>query len=132
MDWKLEVVVVPVTDVDAAREFYAEKLGFRVDLDSSPAPRRRIVQVTPPGSGCSIAFGTGLGDAPPGSLRGTRLIVADLAAARERLVSQGVPVSAVRRFTGTEFVDGAGGPWNSFVFFEDPDGNSWTVQGRPA
>ncbi|WP_033337377.1 VOC family protein [Catenuloplanes japonicus] len=132
MDWKLEVVVVPVTDVDAAREFYAEKLGFRVDHDSRPAPERRIVQVTPPGSPCSMVFGTGMGDGPPGSLRGTRLVVTDLAAARERLLAQGVEVSGVRHLSAGRWVDGPGGRWNSFVFFEDPDGNSWTVQERAA
>ena len=131
MDWKLEVVVVPVADIDRAKEFYSGTLGFRVDHDSRPTPERRVVQLTPPGSACSIVIGTGVSDAPPGSLRGTQLVVTDIEAARALLVAGGVEVSGVRHFTGTDWADGPGGRWNSFVFFADPDGNTWTVQERP-
>ena len=117
MDWKLELVAVPVTDVDRAKRFYAEQVGFNADLDHQVSPELRFVQLTPPGSACSIALGTGLTDAQPGSVTGLQLVVADIEAARAHLVDGGVDVSEVQEF-----------PWGLFVFFNDPDGNSWAVQ----
>jgi predicted enzyme related to lactoylglutathione lyase len=131
MDWKLELVVVPVTDVDRAKRFYSEQVGFAVDHDTVVG-EMRVIQLTPKGSGCSIAIGTGLGDAPPGSAQGMQLVVSDIDAARAELVSRGVEASPVQHFEGAERVDGRGGDWNSFVFFADPDGNTWAVQERPA
>jgi catechol 2,3-dioxygenase-like lactoylglutathione lyase family enzyme len=129
---KLEVVVVPVGDVDRAKRFYSQQVGFTVDVDTAPGPGFRVVQLTPPGSACSITIGTGLAAMAPGSLKGLQLVVADVAAAREELAARGVEVSAVRHMEGAEWVDGPGGDWNSFVFFDDPDGNSWTLQQKPA
>lgn len=130
MDWKLEVVVVPVSDVARAKAFYTEQLGFHLDVDHDAGHGVRIVQLTPPGSGCSITIGTGLSASVPGSLNGLQLVVDDIAAARAEIVSRGVEVSAVRHFVDGEWVDGPGDRWNSFMFFDDPDGNSWTVQER--
>lgn len=131
MDWKLEVVVVPVSDVDRAKEFYADKVGFRLDVDHRAGESFRVVQLTPPGSACSIVIGTGVGDGVPGTVRGLQLVVSDIEAAHAELVGRGVPCSGI-----SHFVDGAPQPgpdpqgqdFNSFVFFSDPDGNSWTVQ----
>lgn len=121
MDWTLEVVVVPVADVDRAKKFYADQLGFVVDHDSWPVEGVRVVQLTPPGSGCSIVIGVGLDSAGvPGSLRGLQLVVADLEAARAQLVANGVEVSEITRFN-----DRDGG---AFLYFNDPDGNGWAVQ----
>jgi catechol 2,3-dioxygenase-like lactoylglutathione lyase family enzyme len=134
MDWKLEVVVVPVSDVDRSKAFYSEQLGFNVDVDHQANESMRIVQLTPPGSGCSVTIGTGLAKMEPGSLQGLQLVVSDIAAAHAQLVERGVdttPVRHIDRATG-EWIDGAGEPWNSFVFFTDPDGNGWTVQEKPA
>lgn len=118
MDWKLEVVVVPVSDVDRAIEFY-ERVGFHVDHNIAPTPTMRVVQLTPPGSGCSIVLGTatGIGDSAPGSLKGTHLVVSDVAAARQHLLDKGVEASEVQWM----------GPVG-YVYFDDPDGNSWAVQ----
>ena len=123
MQMKLELVPVPVTDVDRAKAFYAEKLGFAVDVDVTPADGVRVVQLTPPGSACSIGLGTGLGayDAPPGSLRGLHLVVADIEQARAELVGRGVDVGAVQ--------DVGGGVL--YASFEDPDGNTLTLQEMP-
>ena len=132
MDWKLEVVVVPVSDVDRAKRFYAEQLGFVVDVDHAVGDDFRVVQLTPPGSACSVTIGKGLVDSVPGSLKGMQLVVDDVDAARTQLVDRGVDVSAVRSFVDGAWADGHGGPWNSFIFFDDPDGNSWTVQEKPA
>jgi catechol 2,3-dioxygenase-like lactoylglutathione lyase family enzyme len=132
MDWKLEVVVVPVSDVDRAKEFYAEKAGFVVDVDQRFGEAFRVVQLTPPGSACSITIGTGLVDSTPGSLKGLQLVVSDIEAARAELAERGVDVSNVRHMEDGAWVEGPGGPWNSFFFFEDPDGNSWAVQEKPA
>jgi catechol 2,3-dioxygenase-like lactoylglutathione lyase family enzyme len=132
MDWKLELVIIPVTDVDRAKHFYAEQLGFNVDHDTAVSDELRIVQLTPPSSGCSIAIGTGLGDMVPGSMKGMQLVVADVQAAREQLAKQDVDVSEVRHMETGEWVSGPGGRWNSFIFFSDPDGNAWSVQERPA
>jgi catechol 2,3-dioxygenase-like lactoylglutathione lyase family enzyme len=131
MEWKLEVVVVPVTDVDRAKRFYSEQVGFVVDHDTPASETVRIVQLTPRGSGCSIVIGSGLSEMVPGSLQGLQLVVADVDAARAQLVARGVEVSPVRHVENGAWVDGRGGDWNSFIFFSDPDGNGWVVQERP-
>ncbi len=120
MNWTLEVIVVPVSDVDRAKAFYQDQVGFRLDHDTSPAEGMRVVQLTPPGSGCSIVFGKGIAEGEPGSLRGVQLVVPDLDAARAELVERGVGVSEIKRFD-----DRDGG---AFVYFSDPDGNAWAVQ----
>jgi catechol 2,3-dioxygenase-like lactoylglutathione lyase family enzyme len=120
MDWKLELVALPVSDVDRAKAFYTEKAGFNADHDHSVDGEIRFVQLTPPGSACSIALGTGLVDAQPGSVQGMQLVVSDINAAHAELVDRGVEVSDVQEF-----------PWGSFVFFKDPDGNGWAVQQLP-
>lgn len=130
MDWKLEVVSIPVSDVDRAKRFYSEQVGFAVDLDERPNDAFRFVQLTPPGSACSIVIGTGINASPPGSAQGTQLVVADIDAARAMLVERGVEVSPVRHFADGAWSDGHGGPWNAFLFFSDPDGNGWVVQER--
>ena len=121
MDWKLELVAVPVSDVDRAKSFYTEKVGFHADHDQRVSDTMRFVQLTPPGSACSIAFGEGIVRSVPGSVEGLQLVVSDVAAARAELVERGVEVSEVQDF-----------PWGSFVFFSDPDGNGWAVQQVPA
>lgn len=128
MDWKLEVVVVPVSDVDRAKAFYSEQVGFNIDTDFSPNENFRVVQLTPPGSGCSITIGKGLGDMPPGSIKGLQLVVTDIEAARAHLVEHGVEASEIVHFEEGGPVPGKGEDYNSFVFFSDPDGNAWTVQ----
>jgi catechol 2,3-dioxygenase-like lactoylglutathione lyase family enzyme len=132
MDWKLELVVVPVTDVDRAKRFYAEQVGFVVDHDTRISDAMRVVQLTPPGSACSIAIGTGMIATPPGAIQGIQLVVPDVEAAQAELVARGVDASPVRHMENGGWVDGKGGDWNSFVFFSDPDGNGWVVQERPA
>ena len=132
MDWKLEVVVVPVSDVDRAKRFYSEQVGFVVDVDHRAGEGFRVVQLTPPGSACSISIGNGLVESPPGSLKGLQLVVPDIEAARTALLERGVEVSKVRHSEEGVWLDGPGGPWNSFIFFNDPDGNAWTVQEKPA
>jgi catechol 2,3-dioxygenase-like lactoylglutathione lyase family enzyme len=132
LDWKLEVVPVPVTDVDRAKRFYAEQVGFAVDLDTQLGDDVRLVQLTPPGSGCSIHLSTGILSMPPGVLEGLQLIVADIEVARAELVERGVEASPVQHMEDGEWVEGRGGTWNSFVFFSDPDGNGWVLQERPA
>jgi predicted enzyme related to lactoylglutathione lyase len=117
MDWKLELVAVPVSDVDRAKRFYTERVGFNADHDHQLSDELRFVQLTPPGSACSIALGTGLTDAQPGSVTGLQMVVSDIEAARTQLVEGGVEVSEVQDF-----------PWGRFVFFADPDGNRWAVQ----
>jgi catechol 2,3-dioxygenase-like lactoylglutathione lyase family enzyme len=131
MDWKLELVVVPVTDVDRAKQFYAEQLGFHVDVDRSLSEQFRVVQMTPPGSACSITIGTGLSEAVPGTLQGLQISVADIDAAHAQLVERGVDVTPIRHFGAAGWEDGKGGDWNSFMFFKDPDGNGWAVQESP-
>ncbi|MEU1508816.1 MULTISPECIES: VOC family protein [unclassified Kitasatospora] len=131
MDWKLEVVVVPVSDVARAKIFYEEQAGFTVDHDTRIRDGVRVVQLTPPGSGCSIVVGTGVTDAPPGSVKGLQLVVPDIVKAHGELVARGVEVSPVQHFEDGARVDGRGGAWNSFVFFNDPDGNGWAVQESP-
>jgi len=132
MEFRLEVVVVPVSDVDRAKAFYADRLGFPVDVDHAPSDQFRVVQMTPEGSGCSITIGTGLAAMAPGSLKGLQLCVADIGAAHRLLAGRGVGVSPVQHHDGTGFVDGKGADWSSFFFFEDPDGNGWAVQESPA
>jgi catechol 2,3-dioxygenase-like lactoylglutathione lyase family enzyme len=132
MDWKLEVVVVPVSDVDRAKQFYSEQVGFNVDVDHRVGEQFRVVQLTPPGSACSVTIGKGLSDMPPGSVKGLQLVVADIEAARAELVSRGVDVSPIQHFDDGVQKEGSGGDWNSFIFFSDPDGNGWAVQQRPA
>ena len=131
MEFQLEVVPVPVTDVDRAKSFYSEKVGFIVDLDTPLGDGMRLVQLTPPGSACSIHLNTAL-DVPPGVLEGLLLMVSDIEAARAALVDRGVDASPVRRMEDGVWVEGRGGDWNSFVFFNDPDGNGWVLQERPA
>ena len=131
MDLKLELLPVPVTDVDRAKAFYADRLGFAVDVDNQPMEGIRVVQLTPPGSACSIMVGTGITRSEPGSLQGPQLVVDDIEAAREELAGRGVDVSPVQHFEENGLVDGKGGRWNSFVFFSDPDGNGWVLQERP-
>ncbi len=122
MDWKLELVVVPVSDVDRAKAFYTDRAGFNADHDFRVSDEIRFVQLTPPGSACSIAIGTGLGTTmAPGSVQGLQLVVPDIEAARGELVGRGVDVGEVQDF-----------PWGQFVFFNDPDGNRWSVQQVPA
>jgi catechol 2,3-dioxygenase-like lactoylglutathione lyase family enzyme len=120
VDWKLELVQVPVSDVDRAKAFYVEGAGFHPDVDVTVREGLRFVQLTPPGSACSIALGEGLSDMPPGSVKGLQMVVADVHAARAELAGRGVDVSEVQ-------VE----PWGSFVFFSDPDGNTWAVQQLP-
>jgi predicted enzyme related to lactoylglutathione lyase len=121
VDWKIELVAIPVSDVDRAKSFYTEKVGFNADHDHTVSDELRFVQLTPPGSACSIALGTGLVDTQPGSVQGMQMVVSDINAAHKELVERGVEVSDVREF-----------PWGSFVFFNDPDGNGWAVQQIPA
>jgi catechol 2,3-dioxygenase-like lactoylglutathione lyase family enzyme len=120
VDWKLELVQVPVSDVDRAKAFYTEQVGFNADHDHQVSDELRFVQLTPPGSACSIAIGSGLGSMQPGSVQGLQVVVPDVEAARRDLAAHGVEVSDVQVF-----------PWGSFVFFSDPDGNSWAVQQLP-
>ena len=151
MNWTLEVVGVPVADVDRAKAFYADKLGFNVDHDiSPPGPGNRLVQLTPPGSGCSVVIGEGVvphmppgslqglqlvvPDMPPGSLRGLQLVVADIAKAHAQLAERGVAVSEVTAIDGDAAKVARGGAELDnvgFVFFDDPDGNGWAVQQIP-
>ena len=131
MEYLLEVVVVPVSDVDRAKHFYADQLGFVVDVDHRPSESFRVVQLTPPGSGCSITISAGISAMPPGSLQGLQLSVSDIDAAPAELVERGVPVGNVKHHDGAGFVDGRGGDFNSFAFFVDPDGNGWTIQESP-
>jgi len=120
MDWKLELVQVPVADVDRAKAFYTDKLGFSDDVDARPGGDVRFVQLTPPGSGCSIALSSGVHTMAPGSLEGLQLVVDDADAARDALLAAGVEVGDVQDF-----------PWGRFVFLADPDGNRWAVQQLP-
>ena len=120
MDWKLELIAVPVTDVDRAKAFYADQAGFKVDHDHTVSDDLRFIQLTPPGSACSIALGKGVTTAVPGSVQGLQLVVSDVAAARAELIERGMDVGEVQEF-----------PWGRFIFFSDPDGNRWAVQQLP-
>jgi predicted enzyme related to lactoylglutathione lyase len=117
MDWKIELVAIPVTDVDRAKAFYAEQAGFNADQDHTVSEEIRFVQLTPPGSACSIALGKGVTDAEPGSVKGMQIVVDDIEAAHAELAGRGVDVSDVQDC-----------PWGRFVFFQDPDGNGWAIQ----
>ena len=121
MEMKLELVAVPVSDVDRAKAFYVDQVGFVADVDNTVSEDIRFVQLTPPGSACSIAFGRGIVDSAPGSLKGMQIVVADAEAARDELAGRGVDVSDVQDF-----------PWGRFVYFSDPDGNAWSLQQIPA
>jgi catechol 2,3-dioxygenase-like lactoylglutathione lyase family enzyme len=130
MDWKLEVIVVPVSDVDRSKKFYADKLGFTVDVDHRDGDFR-VVQVTPPGSACSITFGSGINPSEPGSLGGLQITVSDIEEAHRTLTERGVEASEIQHFvhgTPEPGPDPDRAPFNSFVFFKDPDGNSWAIQ----
>ena len=117
MDWKLELVAVPVSDVDRAKAFYVDQVGFNLDHDHTVNDALRFIQLTPRGSACSITIGTGITDATPGSVVGLQIVVSDVAAARAQLEGRGVAVTEVQEF-----------PWGKFVFFKDPDGNGWALQ----
>src|SRR5262245_9705671 len=130
--WRHEVVAVMVADVDLETRVYREQVGFNVDHDTEVSDEIRLVQLTPPGSGCSIVISAGLFDTAAGSIKGLQLVVADLDAARSALAERGVEVSEIVHFEGGSFVPGRGGEWNSFIYFADPDGNSWNIQERPA
>ena len=121
MDWKLELVVIPVSDVDRAKAFYAEQVGFHVDHDQRVSETLRFVQLTPPGSACSIALGEGIVEGAPGSVKGLQMVVSDIQAAHAELAERGVAVSEIEHLA-----------WGSFVYFSDPDGNRWSVQQLPA
>ena len=120
MDFKLELIPIPVADVERAKSFYEDKAGFNLDNDVTVKEGLRFIQLTPPGSGCSISIGEGLTEMAPGSLEGLQLVVADIDAARAELLERGVEVGEVQDF-----------PWGRFVFFSDPDGNGWAVQQIP-
>lgn len=120
MDWKLELVIIPVSDVDRAKAFYVDQVGFNADHDQVVTDDLRFVQLTPPGSACSIAFGLGLTDAQPGSVKGLQIVVDDAQAAHNHLAAAGVEVGDVEHLA-----------WGSFVYFTDPDGNAWSVQELP-
>ena len=120
MDYKLELIAVPVSDVDRAKAFYVDQVGFNADHDHRVNENLRFVQLTPPGSGCSISIGEGLIDSAPGSVKGLQLVVEDIQAARTELLERGVEVGDVQEFD-----------WGKFVFFQDPDGNAWSVQEIP-
>jgi predicted enzyme related to lactoylglutathione lyase len=121
MDFKLELVAVPVSDVDRSKTFYTEEVGFACDVDARVGDDLRFVQLTPPGSACSIAIGEGITVATPGSVEGLQMVVADVEAARRELLGRGVDVSDVKEF-----------PWGTFAWFSDPDGNGWALQQLPA
>jgi predicted enzyme related to lactoylglutathione lyase len=121
MDWKLELVSIPVTDVDRAKAFYVNQVGFSADHDHQVSDALRFVQLTPPGSACSVVLGTGITDMAPGSQRGVQIVVEDVEAARRHLIANGVAASEVDVQ-----------PWGSFVTFSDPDGNTWALQQLPA
>lgn len=125
MDYRLELIPLPVVDVDRAKAFYADQLGFKVDLDFSPNEAFRVVQLTPPGSSCSVAIGVGVVGTPPGSVQGLHLVVDDIRAARAELVGRGVEVAEV------EDMSAPGKPTVSYAAFTDPDGNGWTLQQLP-
>ena len=120
MEMKLELVAVPVTDVDRAKAFYTEKIGFNADHDYQVRDDLRFVQLTPPGSACSIVIGVGITEMPPGSQKGLQMVVADVKEVRDELVKRGVEVSEIEVM-----------PWGSFVYFSDPDGNRWSLQQLP-
>jgi len=121
MDWKIELVGIPVSDVERAKAFYTEQVGFVLDHDHQVSDDLRFIQLTPPGSACSITIGVGVIDTPPGSVQGVQMVVSDIQTAHDELASRGVEVSDVQHFD-----------WGDFVFFSDPDGNGWAVQQIPS
>jgi catechol 2,3-dioxygenase-like lactoylglutathione lyase family enzyme len=133
VDYKLELVLLPVADVDRAKNFYVEQCGFNCDVDHRAGENFRVVQLTPPGSACSVTIGTGLLDTPPGSVRGVHLVVTDIVAARDELRGRGVEVSEIRHMTPQGWQDGVHAQrtdYGSFADFADPDGNTWVLQER--
>lgn len=135
MDWKLELVLLPVSDVDRALAFYTEQVGFHLDVDHRAGDSFRVVQMTPPGSACSISIGTGITDAAPGSVRGLHLVVADIERARAELIDRGVEVDEVIHFDAGGAQPGRhpeGVDYGSFAHFSDPDGNTWVLQEVPS
>jgi len=131
MDFKLELVLIPVADVDRAKRFYVDTCGFTLDVDHQPNDAFRVVQVTPPGSACSLTFGIGITEAAPGSYRGTHLVVTDIEAARAELAERGVDIGEIRHMTPDGWQPGADpehSDYNSFADFSDPDGNTWVLQ----
>jgi catechol 2,3-dioxygenase-like lactoylglutathione lyase family enzyme len=133
MDYKLELVIVPVSDVDRAKSFYTEQAGFDLQVDHRAGDEFRVVQLVPPGSACAIAIGTGITSAAPGSVRGLHLMVTDIVAARDELASRGVEVGGIRHIDGGVWSDGphpARNDYNSFADWADPDGNTWLLQER--
>jgi catechol 2,3-dioxygenase-like lactoylglutathione lyase family enzyme len=130
-DLKLELVLLPVSDVDRAKAFYTEQLGFSLDVDHQPSDAFRVVQLTPPGSACSIAIGVGITSAEPGSYRGTHLVVSDIEAVRAELAGRGLEIGKIRHMTPVGWADGVDpehADYNSFADFADPDGNTWVLQ----
>ncbi len=120
MDWRIELIGIPVSDVEGAKTFYTEQLGFVLDHDHKVSDELRFIQLTPPGSACSITIGVGVIDTPPGSVQGMQMVVSDIEAAHAELSGRGVEVSEVRHYD-----------WGDFIFFKDPDGNGWAVQQIP-
>jgi catechol 2,3-dioxygenase-like lactoylglutathione lyase family enzyme len=134
MDMKLELVLVPVTDVDRAKAFYADKVGFTLDVDHAVGDEFRVVQFTPPGSSCSISFGVGLIDSEPGTVKGLHLVVADVPAAHAELSARGVEMTEVHHFEGGQRVPGPDPErqkYGTYSSFADPDGNTWVLQEVP-
>jgi catechol 2,3-dioxygenase-like lactoylglutathione lyase family enzyme len=121
MDWKIELIAIPVSDPDRAKDFYTQKAGFNEDHDHVVSDDLRFIQLTPPGSACSIAIGKGITDVPPGSVQGMQMVVDDVHAARAELLERGMEIGDVQDF-----------PWGSFIFFQDPDGNGWAIQQLPS
>jgi catechol 2,3-dioxygenase-like lactoylglutathione lyase family enzyme len=135
MNWTIEVVLIPVTDVDRAKAFYSEQLGFDVDVDHKASDAFRVVQLTPPGSSCSISLGVGITDAAPGSVRGVHLVVPDIEQAHAELVERGVDVSPIQHFEDGQLAPGPDPErrdFGTYVFFSDPDGNTWAIQEVPS
>ena len=120
MDWRIELIAIPVSDVDRAKDFYTNQAGFVLDHDHEVSDEIRFVQLTPPGSACSIAIGRGVSEAAPGSVKGVQMVVEEVTKARAELLGRGIDASEIHEF-----------PWGRFVFFSDPDGNSWSVQEVP-
>ncbi|NGO80982.1 VOC family protein [Streptomyces sp. YC504] len=138
MEYTLEVVVVPISDADRAKEFYADKCGFKVDLDQQVTPTTRIIQITPPGSRCSIALTVGMPPSPgqtsmePGAIQGLQICVTDIEEAHAELTARGLDISEIMHVGAEGWAPGKGETWNSFAFFKDPDGNGWVIQEAPA
>jgi catechol 2,3-dioxygenase-like lactoylglutathione lyase family enzyme len=135
VDYRLELILLPVSDVDRAKAFYTEKVGFHLDVDTAPKEGFRVVQMTPPGSACSVTIGTGLIDTEPGSVKGLHLVVNDIEAARKELTERGVEVSEIRHMGPNGWESGRDPnrvDYNSFADFRDPDGNTWILQEVPS